>query len=140
MPALRKHVPFIHAQEEQAQPSSSRVVAAVLANLEDSAGSMRGQMSRREFRAQVQERGRSCDEVLLELRRAALIRDAGGAGTSSDALTRRRITNRRVTANDIVRIDQLAADNVRLRRLVADQQLALEGLRRTRGTQLPAGT
>ncbi len=124
MPALLKRIPSFPAAKTQPEPSSP-LVAAVIASVGGGAEGLRGELSHREFRELVRARGRSCDEVLLELRRAALQRGV----TTPSAFDAKRITGRRASAVAAVRLDQLESENARLRRLVADQRLDIDALR-----------
>ncbi len=134
MPAILKQRPFAPAAEQSDRPSAA-LVAAVIASVEDCADQLHGHVSHRQFRELVRARGRLCDEALLELRRAALAREAEAA-PDPDAdgavppliLGRRRITGRAVTA-DAVRVRELEAENARLRQIVVDQRLDLQDLR-----------
>ena len=89
--------------------TSSPLVAAVLANVEDGFGHG---LSRSEFRELVAARGRSCDEAWVELRR--------------------RITGRRTQVDATLRLEALEAENARLRQLVSDQRAELDSLKLSR--------
>lgn len=126
MPAILKQPPPASIVKAE-RPSQSALVAAVIASVEDCAGHFHNELSDREFRELVRARGRSCDEALLELRRAALVR---GAGTpAAGATARRRTTSGRPMSADAIRVLELEQENERLRRLVAGQQRDLRGLR-----------
>lgn len=106
-----------------------------MASVEESAGRLRQELSRHEFRNLVLERGRSCDEALLEIRRAALQRDPSIV-RDSDSSWHRRITGARPAASDADRrIEALAGENARLRLLIADQEAEIEDLRRIARTR-----
>lgn len=130
MPAILKQRPMALPAEAESR-SSSALVAAVIASVEDCAGHFHNELSDREFRELVRARGRSCDEALLELRRAALVRGAGSGATGSPAP--RRTTAGRPMSADALRVLELELENERLRRLVAGQQLDIEGLRERSG-------
>jgi hypothetical protein len=127
VPALLKRTLNTQTTITEQEPPSP-LVAAVIASVGATAEGLRGELSHREFREQVRAYGRSCDEVLLDIRRAAL-RGENGVPVPAE-ITRRRITGRRASALDAVRLDQLEAENARLRAVVANQRLDLDALRR----------
>jgi hypothetical protein len=126
MPAILKQRPLAPAAVAD-NPSSTALVAAVLANVEDCAGYFHNELSDREFRELVRARGRSCDAALLELRRAALVR-GGGRPASTSSPRRGQISGLPMSA-DTIRVLELEAENAGLRRLIADQQLDIDVLR-----------
>lgn len=128
MPAQPTNAQFSNpsSASESARPSS-RLVAAVLANVEDGFGQ---ELSRSEFRELVAARGRSCDAALLELRRAASERGTAVAGSGERTPWGRSITGLRTVPEAIIRLERLEADNARLRRLVGDQRAEIERLER----------
>jgi hypothetical protein len=128
VPAQPLPDPFVNPDSQSDQPRSP-LVAAVMASVEESAGRLHKELTRREFRELVEARGRSCDEALLEIRRAALLRDPSLAG-ASEATWRRRITGHRAQTEAERRVTELEAENARLRLLIADQESEIDELRR----------
>jgi hypothetical protein len=126
VPAQPKPDPSVSPAPEQPR---SPLVAAVMASVEESAGRLHKELTRREFRELVEARGRSCDEALLEIRRAALLRDPSLVG-ASQATWSRRITGHRAQSEAEVRVSELEAENARLRLLIADQESEIDELRR----------
>jgi hypothetical protein len=126
MPTIMRQRPLAPAAVAD-NPSCTALVAAVLANVEDCAGYFHNELTDREFRELVRARGRSCDEALLELRRAALVRGSDRPDSTS-SLRRGQISARPMSA-DTIRVLELEAENAGLRRLLADQQLDIDGLR-----------
>lgn len=106
MPASSRVAAVPSAAVDVDAPTSSPLVAAVLASVGPRPARLGRALSRAEFRDRITASSRESEEAWFEIRRAALARETARNG-------RRRITGRQASLPELLRLSRLEAERDR---------------------------